>query len=118
MPNYQLQIKQVVVYQCVPEEQLDKVVFHSVRAASATKKMQVSNGNLKAVMRADGWAEPDMVIRYSKAYDDDQVKIAQKMEEDYHKSGDAQPQQNTEELLRIIRDNPELLTKLLAAIKL
>lgn len=101
----------------VPEEKLDDVVFHSVRAASATKKMQVSNGNLKAVMRAGGWAEPDMVIRYSKAYDDDQVKIAQKMEEDYHKGGDAKPQQDAEELLRIIQDNPELLTKLLAAIK-
>lgn len=58
-----------------------------------------------------------MVIRYSKAYDDDQVKIAQKMEEDYHKGGDAKPQQDAEELLRIIQDNPELLTKLLAAIK-
>ena len=101
----------------VPEDKLDDVVFHSVRAASATKKMQVSNGNLKAVMRAGGWAEPDMVIRYSKAYDDDQVKIAQKMEEDYHKGGDAKPQQDAEELLRIIQDNPELLTKLLAAIK-
>lgn len=101
----------------VPEEKLGDVVFHSVRAASATKKMQVSNGNLKAVMRAGGWAEPDMVIRYSKAYDDDQVKIAQKMEEDYHKGGDAKPQQDAEELLRIIQDNPELLTKLLAAIK-
>lgn len=48
---------------------------------------------------------------------DDQVKIAQKMEEDYHKGGDAKPQQDAEELLRIIQDNPELLTKLLAAIK-
>lgn len=101
----------------VPEKQLENVVFHSVRAASATKKMQVSNGNIKAVMRAGGWAEPDMVIRYSKAYDDDQEDIVKQMEDDYLKSGNAAPSQDTEELLRIIQDNPELLAKLLAAVK-
>ena len=101
----------------VPEKQLDEVVFHSVRAASATKKMQVSNGNIKAVMRAGGWAEPDMVIRYSKAYDDDQEDIVKQMEDDYLKSGNATPSKDTEELLRIIQDNPELLAKLLAVAK-
>lgn len=55
----------------VPENLLDEVVFHSVRAASATKKMQVSGGNIKAVMTAGGWAEPDMVIKYTRDYDDD-----------------------------------------------
>lgn len=117
--------KDIIVEMCengyhftsVPEDQLDKVVFHSVRAASATKKMQVSNGNLKAVMRAGGWAEPDMVIRYSKAYDEDQLQIAQQMEEDYRKGGDTKPLQDAEQLLRIIQDNPELLTKLLESIK-
>lgn len=101
----------------VPEHLLDEVVFHSVRAASATKKMKVSNGNIKAVMRAGGWAEPDMVIRYSKAYDGDQVDIVNQMEDDYRKAGDAGTSQDTEALLRIIQDNPELVAKLLAAIK-
>ncbi|MCL2084577.1 MAG: tyrosine-type recombinase/integrase [Oscillospiraceae bacterium] len=101
----------------VPENLLDEVVFHSVRAASATKKMQVSNGNIKAVMRAGGWAEPDMVIRYSKAYEDDQVDIANQMEDDYLKAGDAKPPADTEELLRIIQSHPDLITKLLAAVK-
>lgn len=101
----------------VPEKLLDAVVFHSVRAASATKKMQVSNGNIKAVMRAGGWAEPDMVIRYSKAYDNDQAEIVQQMEDDYLKGEDTESPQDTEKLLRSILDNPELVTKLLAAIK-
>lgn len=101
----------------VPENLLDKVVFHSIRAASATKKMQVSNGNIKAVMRAGGWAEPDMVIRYSKAYDEDQVDIVEQMEEDYLKTGYTKPSPDTERLLRIIQDKPELVIKLLAFVK-
>jgi len=101
----------------IPENLLDEVVFHSVRAASATKKMQVSNGNIKAVMQAGGWAEPDMVIRYSKAYDEDQVDMVNQMENDYLKTGDAKPPTDTEELLRIIQDNPDLVTKLLTAFK-
>lgn len=43
------------VFTSVPEHLLDEVVFHSVRAASATKKMKVSGRNIKPVMRADGW---------------------------------------------------------------
>lgn len=101
----------------VPESLLDDVVFHSVRAASATKKMKVSNGNIKAVMRAGGWAEPDMVIRYSKSYDEDQVDIVNQMEDDYRKGGEAEVPQDTAKLLRMLQDNPELVTQLLAAIK-
>ena len=101
----------------VPENLLGEVVFHSVRAASATKKMQVSNGNIKAVMKAGGWAEPDMVIRYSKAYDNDQVDMVNQMEADYLNNGDAKPPVDTEELLRLIQDHPELVNRLLAAVK-
>lgn len=101
----------------VPESQLEEVVFHSVRAASATKKMKVSNGNIKAVMRAGGWAEPDMVIRYSKTYDEDQVDIVNQMEDDYRRGGDTEASQDTAKLLRMLQDNPELVTQLLAAIK-
>lgn len=106
-------------FSSVPENLLDAVVFHSVRAASATKKLRISKGNIKAVMRAGGWAEPDMVIRYSKAYDDDQTEIAQQMEADYLKSerGNAELPQGTTELLRIIQEHPELVAKLLETVK-
>lgn len=101
----------------VPENKLDKVVFHSVRAASATKKLQVSNGNVKAVMRAGGWAEPDMVIRYSKSYDQDQAAIAEQMEKDARKGDNAEPSQDTQALLQKLLDHPEVLNQLLAVIK-
>jgi len=100
----------------VPENLLDEVVFHSVRTASATKKMQVSNGNIKAVMTAGGWAEPDMVIRYSKAYEQDQVDIVNQMEDDYRKSEKTNPSLDTEKLLRIIQDNPELIGTILSTL--
>jgi len=100
----------------VPENLLDEVVFHSVRAASATKKMQVSNGNIKAVMTAGGWAEPDMVIKYSRAYEKDQEDIVNQMEDDYLKSEKAAPPSDAEKLLRIIQDNPELISTILSTI--
>lgn len=101
----------------VPENLLNKVVFHSIRSASATKKLRVSNGNIKAVMQAGGWAEPDMVIRYSKTYDEDQVDIMNQMEIDSLKAEGIDTSQDIKELLRIIQDNPELVAKLLAAMK-
>ena len=101
----------------VAEDRLDDVVFHSVRAASATKKMQVSKGNIKAVMRAGGWAEPDMVIRYAKTYDQDQALIAEQMEKDAHKEGNTGASQETEELLQKILEHPEVLSQLIQALK-
>ena len=102
------------VFTSVPENLLEEVVFHSVRAASATKKMQVSNGNIRAVMTAGGWAEPDMVIRYYKVYEQDQVDIANQMEDDYLKSEKEAPVSDAEKLLRIIQDNPELIKTILS----
>ena len=47
--------------------------------------MQVSNGNIRTVMTASGWAESDMTIRYSKAYEKEQEDIVNQMEDDYMK---------------------------------
>ena len=99
----------------VPERLLDKVVFHSIRAASVTKKMQVSNGNIKAVMSAGGWAEPDMVIRYTRDYEKDQDDITKRMEDDYLKKRGAKVLGDEEQVLQIIRDHPELIPQILSA---
>lgn len=66
---------------------------------------------------AGGWAEPNMVIRYSKTYNKNQVDIVEQMEEGYLKTGYTKPSPDTEKLLRIIQDNPELVIKLLASVK-
>lgn len=57
------------------------------------------------------------MIHYSKAYDEDQVGIVNQIENDYRKAGDAGASQDTEALLRIIQDNPELVAKLLSSVK-
>lgn len=58
-----------------------------------------------------------MVIRYSKTYNKNQVDIVEQMEEGYLKTGYTKPSPDTEKLLRIIQDNPELVIKLLASVK-
>lgn len=103
-------------FHSVTEEQLDELVFHSVRAASATKKLAITGGNIKAVMAAGGWAEPDMVIRYSKTYEEDQVNIAKQMEDDYQSNEEPESPEK-QALLQFITENPEILSKLLAAQK-
>ena len=102
-------------FHSVHENQLEDIVFHSVRAASATKKMAISGGNIKAVMKAGGWAEPDMVIKYSKSYDEDQENIVKQMEADYFGSTDSQGIPNNQALLRFITENSELISQLLAS---
>jgi len=102
-------------FRSVPENQLENVVFHSVRAASATKKLAISGGNIKAVMRAGGWAEPDMVIRYSKTYDEDQVNIVQQMEDGYREKGDGAGTPDKQALLQFITENQKLISEILAA---
>jgi len=102
-------------FKSVPENLLDEVVFHSVHAASATKKLAVSGGNIKAVMTAGGWAEPDMVIRYSKTYQEEQSNIVQKMEEDYLKEDSEAVTPDKQVLLQFIAEHPELINELLSA---
>ena len=97
-------------FSSVPQNRINDIVFHSVRAASATKKLVVSGGNIKAVMAAGGWAEPDMVIRYLRDYDEDQRRIVQQMEEDYLNPRDAQKHGA---LQKFIADYPELVVELI-----
>jgi len=99
-------------FSSVPENLLDDVVFHSIRASSCTIKMQLSNGNVKAVMAAGGWAEPDMVIRCSRTYEQDQEEIAKKMEEGFLKADNTPKETEEEKLRRLMQDNPELVRTL------
>jgi integrase len=103
-------------FRSVPERLQDEVVFHSVRAASATKKLKASGGNINAVKIAGGWATADMVIKYSKTYVEDQVSIASQMEEDYLNLEQVAPLSDAEKLQRMIRDNPELASTILSTI--
>ena len=66
-------------------------------------------------MTAGGWAEPDMVIRYSKTYQEEQSNIVQKMEEDYLKEDSEAVTPDKQVLLQFIAEHPELINELLSA---
>ena len=57
-----------------------------------------------------------MVIKYSKAYDEDQLNIVRQMEEDYlgGERGSTQGTPDKQALLQFITENPELIKELLA----
>lgn len=100
-------------FSSVPANCLGEIVFHSVRAASATKKLALSGGNIKAVMAAGGWTDPEMVIRYSKTYDEDQEYIVQQMEKDYLKITQPNSDLEKEKMLSYIVENPGVINEIL-----
>lgn len=68
-----------------PEIDPDSIVFHSIRHTSATVKLKISNGNLKAVQGDGGWAGPEMITkRYAHILDEDRIRLAEQMDTEFY----------------------------------
>lgn len=71
----------------IKENNLPKVVFHSLRHASITYKLKLNGGDIKAVQGDSGHAQVKMVTDiYSHIIDDDRRVNAQKLEEAFYTS--------------------------------
>lgn len=104
----------------IEENDLPKVVFHSIRHSSTTYKLKLTGGDIKAVQGDTGHAQATMVTeRYAHIIDDDRRKTAQQFQETFY-SGEnhaAQVQQtfaplNDSELLMQLLNRPELIAQL------
>lgn len=68
---------------------LPNVVFHSLRHSSATYKLKLSQGDMKAIQGDGGWAQMDMVARiYAHVVDNDRKVNAQKFESSFYSNPD------------------------------
>ncbi len=100
----------------IEENDLPKVVFHSLRHTSTTYKLKLSGGDIKAVQGDTGHAQATMVTeRYAHIIDDDRRLNAERMEKAFY-SGAKEPAEKTKEtdqevLLRILA-NPEMVAML------
>ena len=117
--------KEVLTDMNDPEIDVDDIVFHSIRHTSASTKLVLSGGDLKAVQGDGGWNTPDMVTkRYAHILDENRRMIADKMEtEFYGKNREKnEPQESStaqvDTLLKLVQDNPDLLQQFLQSIKL
>ena len=59
------------------------VVFHSLRATSATYKLKLSGGDIKSVQGEGGWRDPKMVTKqYSRIIEEDKRGLSEKMDKE------------------------------------
>ena len=77
------------------EAKLPDVVFHSLRHSSATYKLKLNHGDLKATQGDTGHAEIDMLTKvYAHILDSDRKITAQRFEEAFYQSQDLPEQKD------------------------
>ena len=103
---------------------LPPVVFHSLRHSSTTYKLKLNHGDIKATQGDTGHAQADMVTDlYSHILDEDRKINAQKFDESfYQNNGEDNVKRkkdsiDVDKLVASLKDNPDLLDKLLDALK-
>ena len=115
--------KEVLAEMNDPEINPDELVFHSIRHTSASEKLVLSGGDLKAVQGDGGWNTPDMVTkRYAHILDENRRQIAEKLDtEFYGREEKSEPQKSVpagiQALLKLAEENPELLTQILQSVQ-
>jgi len=68
----------------IEEHNLPPVVFHSLRHCSASLKLKIGGGNIKAVQGDTGHAQAKMVTElYAHTHNEDRQRLARKVEEDF-----------------------------------
>lgn len=102
------------------ENDLPKVVFHSLRHTSITYKLKLNGGDVKSVQGDSGHAEAKMVLdQYSHILDDGRMKNAELIESAFY-SGKEQTAQEAsvtdtkEETLKRLLADPETAALLMA----
>lgn len=103
----------------IKDNDLPKVVFHSLRHSSITYKLKLNGGDMKSVQGDSGHAQVKMVADvYSHIIDDDRRVNAQRFEEAFY-SGDTQmpvaensepPKSDQEVLMELLTKSPEMIT--------
>lgn len=100
----------------IEENNLPKVVFHSLRHTSTTYKLKLSGGDIKAVQGDTGHAQATMVTeRYAHIIDDDRRLNAERMEKAFYSGGtetEEKPKESDQEVLLRMLANPETLAML------
>ena len=102
----------------IQENELRKVVFHSLRHSSTSIKLQISRGNIKAVQGDTGHAQARMVTEvYAHTNNEERLLLAQKVDENFFQTPISEalaPTGEMQKVLQILSEKTELV-KLLAA---
>ena len=109
----------------IKQHDFSRVVFHSLRHFSATIKLQISNGDIKAVQGDTGHAQARMVTdQYAHIIDGSRRDLAKQLDREFFQrtnlpASSVSPSQDDymQTALQLLKANPDL-AKLIAAMTL
>lgn len=104
------------------ENNLTPVVFHSLRHCSASMKLRIGGGNIKAVQGDTGHSQSRMVTDlYAHINDEDRRILAKKVDEQFfqepQKKENPATADDTTIAFQLLRDNPDIAKLLIAALQ-
>ena len=104
----------------IADYDLRPVVFHSLSHCSASLKLQIGGGNIKAVQGDTGHAQSRMVTDlYAHTYNEDRRRLAQKVDKDFFQKRPSEAKKaaagEADLAYQLLQDNPDI-AKLITAI--
>lgn len=106
----------------IDEHDLTPVVFHSLRHCSASLKLQISSGNIKAVQGDIGHAQSRMVTDlYAHTHNDERQRLAQKVDEDFFQKRQSETKKATADeaniAYQLLQENPDIAKLVIAMLQ-
>lgn len=106
----------------IAEYNLRPVVFHSLRHCSASLKLQIGGGNIKAVQGDTGHAQARMVTDlYAHTHNEDRRHLAQKVDEDFFQKRPSEAKKaaahEADLAYQLLQDNPDIAKLIIATLQ-
>ena len=106
----------------IAEYDLRPVVFHSLRHCSASLKLQIGGGNIKAVQGDTGHAQARMVTDlYAHTHNEDRRRLAQKVDEDFFQKRPSEAKKaagdEADLAYQLLQDNPDIAKLIIATLQ-
>lgn len=106
----------------IADYNLRPVVFHSLRHCSASLKLQIGGGNIKAVQSDTGHAQARMVTDlYAHTHNEDRRHLAQKVDEDFFQKRPSEAKKaaahEADLAYQLLQDNPDIAKLIIATLQ-
>ena len=106
----------------IADYNLRPVVFHSLRHCSASLKLQIGGGNIKAVQSDTGHAQARMVTDlYAHTHNEDRRRLAQKVDEDFFQKRPSEAKKaaahEADLAYQLLQDNPDIAKLIIATLQ-
>lgn len=106
----------------IADYNLRPVVFHSLRHCSASLKLQIGGGNIKAVQGDTGHAQSRMVTDlYAHTHNEDRRRLAQKVDEDFFQKQQSETNKAAADeanlAYQLLQNNPDIAKLIIATLQ-